>query len=189
MAAPAARVSVTVLLACHPASPTSAVRAIDVRAEWRGEILALRYRLEGEIGRLHIPAPRPARIAEQLWRHTCFEAFVAPRGTSAYHELNFSPSGEWAAYAFERYRVGQPVTDASLEPQVAVRCEAGALELTATVRLARLGTTPAGGPILLGLSAVMEERSGALSYWALAHPSEHPDFHDRRAFTLELTDS
>jgi hypothetical protein len=40
----------------------------------------------------------------------------------------------------------------------------------------------------LGLAAVLEEKDGTKSYWALAHPgeSEKPDFHDPVCFAAHL---
>jgi hypothetical protein len=38
----------------------------------------------------------------------------------------------------------------------------------------------------LGLSAVIEDDNGSLSYWALKHPSGKPDFHHPDAFALEI---
>jgi hypothetical protein len=38
----------------------------------------------------------------------------------------------------------------------------------------------------LALAAVLEDRDGRLSYWALEHPSERPDFHHPNSFVLEL---
>ncbi len=42
------------------------------------------------------------------------------------------------------------------------------------------------GSLHIGLSAVIEAADGTLSYWALTHPGERPDFHQRAAFTLRL---
>jgi hypothetical protein len=38
----------------------------------------------------------------------------------------------------------------------------------------------------LDLAAVIEERGGRISYWALAHPPGKPDFHHSDCFTLEF---
>ena len=38
----------------------------------------------------------------------------------------------------------------------------------------------------LALSAVIEDKQGVLSYWALTHPPGRPDFHHPDAFVLEL---
>ena len=45
---------------------------------------------------------------------------------------------------------------------------------------------PQGRPLRLGLSAVVEDVDGILSYWALRHPSGKPDFHHTDAFALQL---
>jgi hypothetical protein len=116
-------------------------------------------------------------MGERLWQHTCCEIFVAPQAGAAYHEFNFSPSGEWAAYAFERYREGGSLTVA--DPGIAVRRSAQRLQLDASIRIE-------AGKLALGLAAVIEEQDGRLSYWALRHPAGKPDFHHREAFALEL---
>lgn len=162
-----------IALRCHPEHPSHAVRRIEVDAKRDGGRALLRYVIEGELEALRLPAPglRP------LWQHTCCEAFVARPGSAAYHEFNFSPSGDWAAYAFTDYRQGGPV-DAP-DPGIAVRALPGMLELTAALDLPEAN-------LLLGLSAVIEEADGTTSYWALRHAPGKPDFHHRDAFALEL---
>ena len=40
-------------------------------------------------------------------------------------------------------------------------------------------------PLLaVGLTAVLEDRAGQLTYWALHHPAAEADFHHRGGFTL-----
>lgn len=135
--------------------------------------LAVSYVVAGRIDELKLPAPG----MHPLWKHTCCELFVARRDATAYHEFNFSPSGDWAAYAFTDYRQGGPTGVA--DPAIVVRASSEMLELTASV-------AGGAGPLLLGLSAVIEEQDGALSYWALCHAPGKPDFHHRDAFALEL---
>jgi hypothetical protein len=113
-----------------------------------------------------------------LWQHTCCELFVARAGEPGYREFNFSPSGEWAAYAFEGYREGGRSLDVPSE--IVVRQGAGRLELAASIPF------PETQKMLIGLSAVIEEESGALSYWALRHAPGKPDFHHAQAFALAL---
>ncbi|MCC6173187.1 MAG: DOMON-like domain-containing protein [Gammaproteobacteria bacterium] len=63
-----------------------------------------------------------------LWRHTCFEAFVAaPAGHgSGYVEYNFAPSGAWAIYRFDGYRQGMRPEPAPVAPRIVVtRAAAG----------------------------------------------------------------
>jgi hypothetical protein len=169
-------------LACHPATRSRAVRSIDARIARTGSSLEVAYAIAGDIARLRVPPPRPPCIAAQLWQHTCCELFVAAMGPGeAYHEFNFSPSGEWAARAFTRYRDGVLLEDERLAPRIAVRADGERLELEAAVTLERL---PYQGRLRLGLSAVLEEEDGTLSYWALRHPAGSPDFHHADAFAF-----
>lgn len=149
-------------------------------------VLEFSFSLEGDLARLRIPQRRPPRRAERLWQHTCFEAFIGRMDSPAYHELNFSPSGEWAVYAFRGYRDREPLADDEYEPRIAVRHARERLELGAVIALDRVSLIQERALLKLALSAVIEEESGALSYWALKHPPGKPDFHYPDAFALEL---
>ena len=178
-----------VTLTCHPETPTEAVRGLAARVcRTPDGRLAVSYALEGDLERLSVPAPRAPRAGSQLWKHTCYEIFIACKGLPAYHEFNVSPSGEWAAYAFDGYRAPRAgeLHTAALAPQVVVRNAPGKLELDAVIVLDRLSTEHSRVPLSLALSAVIEDRHGMLSYWALRHPPGRPDFHHSEAFALVL---
>ena len=177
----------TVALRPHRQTPTDAVHAIEARVHRSSDgTLAVTYTLQGDLDRVRIPERRPARVTERLWQHTCCELFVRRAGAPAYHELNFSPSGEWAAYGFERYREGARLLDASVDPHVTVRRGSGVLELGAVVKLERLSPMYGQASLAGSITVVVEDRDGVLSYWALAHPADRPDFHHGSAFVLEL---
>jgi hypothetical protein len=162
------------------------VRSIEVRVRRSGAVLDVQYRIEGEMDRVRIPARGSPRIAEQLWQHTCCELFLRVQAAEPYHEFNFSPSGEWAAYAFGRYRQGGLLRDAELDPQVHASANAEALELGATVRLERLSGAYPDVRLALAIATVIEACDGSRSHWALAHPAERPDFHHPGAFALSI---
>jgi hypothetical protein len=174
-------------LQAHSQSRSAAVDVIDVTLSWRqGQALMLAYHLRGRMNRLRIPPARAPRRADRLWEHTCCELFVAAKGSSAYYEFNFSPSSEWSVYAFRGYRDGGPAEGEELAPSISVSSAADRLELDATIHLDRLPVIRPGEPLRLGLSAVIEAGDGTLSYWALKHPAEKPDFHHSDSFALEL---
>ena len=171
----------------HPHIPSRVATAVTAGATRNGDgKLALSYTIVGDTRRLLLPPPAPARVGWKLWRHTCCEVFIRVRGAAAYHEFNFSPSGEWAAYAFGSYRNGASITDASLNPQVAVQSTPTQLDLSALVDLSRLAPEYASAPLSIGLAVVIEDENSGLSYWALRHPSGQPDFHHADAFALQI---
>lgn len=163
------------------------MRGIDVCAgrSAAGE-LTLSFRIDGDLGRVRLPSSRVPRFATELWQHTCLEAFIARDGAPAYHEYNLAPSGEWALYAFRQYRKGGPMGDGAPAPRIEVRRAPERFELDAAIRLDLLAPGYVGAPLRLGLSAVIEEVDGSLSYWALSHPVERPDFHHAAARTMRL---
>jgi hypothetical protein len=172
----------------HPVSGASG-RSLVADVTCAGDRVHFAFHLAAGRATLRVPAPAAARRADGLWRHTCFEAFVGLPPGEGYLEYNFSPSGAWAAYRFAGYRAGMAPLEDGAPPQV--QCEAAehGLELRATVDLgwmeAARGQVP--GALRLGLTAVIEDQAGLLSYWALAHASEKPDFHRVESFVAALS--
>jgi hypothetical protein len=129
-----------------------------------------------------LPPMVAAAGADELWRHTCFEAFVRPSADPGYYEFNFSPSTQWAAYRFDSYRSGMRVATEIDAPRIEMRSTAESYTLQAALEFVGLASL-----LHLGLSAVLEETNGGKSYWALAHPPGKPDFHHADCFALELS--
>lgn len=172
-------------LLCHPRSPTAHVRGLTVRiTELDHNQLRLQYRLEGDLSQIRIPSSEASLRTDDLWRHTCFEAFLMDASTPAYNEWNFSPSSCWAHYRFDRYRDGMADAPVQRAPMLTVARDANRMTLDAVVDLA---TLPLAWPLRLGACAVIESDAGELSYWALAHPSPVPDFHHAGGFLLSLS--
>jgi len=175
-------------LTCYPTTLSDAVRGIDIRVQREPSgSLILRYVLRAKMLRVRVPpTERPAR-ADGLWAHTCFEAFIAPAGAGvSYYELNFSPSRQWAIYSFEAYRQGMSPTDVTASPELTVRDFDDRLELDATIALGDLKALQPARILKLGVTAVVEDDNGRLSYWALKHAPGKPDFHHTDGFVLEL---
>jgi len=177
----------SVELACHPVLPCTAVRSISVRLQgMQNGGLALAFQLTGDISQLRVPASALPRRTDRLWTHTCFEAFIGLQDQSAYYEFNLSPSSEWAAYAFHGYRAAAPFEPARSEPRIRAEQTEDTLALDSMLRLRELPLIASHTPLMLGLAAVIEDTTGALSYWALKHRPGRPDFHHADAFALAL---
>lgn len=154
-----------------------AVSAISAEVISARSALNVSFRVEGDPARVIVPDLVPPQRVDGLWRTTCLEVFVqAGRG---YYEFNLSPSGEWAAYRFDGYRQGMVEADVRA-PTIATERDARGFRLAANIEL------PGDADGRLALSAVIEEADGGMSWWALAHPSDKPDFHHPDSFVLEL---
>ncbi len=174
----------------HESTPCQDVHAIRVQVGRAGSEIALKFQLDGDVQRI-FPLPSGASTDRlELWRHTCFEAFIAIEGRKAYEEFNFAPSGEWRAYAFCGYRELDPAEPRlpSQAPKIEVKATHDRLELDIRIPIVPrdLPSAQAESRLRVGLAAVIESQDGTLSYWALRHAPGKPDFHHADGFVLEL---
>ena len=174
-------------LRLHPDSRCAAATHIEVEAARpRPGNLVLRYFVTGKMSDLRMPPVTAATRADELWRHTCFEAFVTASPSAAYAEFNFASSMQWAAYGFSGYRSGMRVASEIGAPRIEARSNAEVYELQAVLDLDRLPDLPSRAAWRLGLAVVIEEKNGDKSYWALAHPPGQADFHHADGFAYHL---
>ena len=167
-------------LITHPSASSPHVRSLDASIERRGALtFELRFVVEGHITRLRVPALLTPKRADNLWRHTCFEAFLRKPGGTAYCELNSSPSREWAAYRFDSYRAGMTPVELPPPPSINTVNASDLLEVTALVDVSGLSSTLSSGDLQVGLCGVVEDDEGRLSYWALRHPARQARFPPR----------
>ena len=174
-------------LRLHPDSHSVAVKSIDVEiARPRAGRLELSYIVTGQLSSIRMPSAAANARSNGLWRHTCFEAFIRAMPDAEYYELNFSPSGQWAAYQFSGYRNGMRVANQITEVPIEMRSSPDGCALQASLSLDQFRDLPRDRSWRLGLSAVIEDATGGVSYWALAHPPGKPDFHHADGFVLRL---
>jgi hypothetical protein len=162
------------------------VRSLEVRVERAGDgLLCFQYALDADTRRVRIPERKPSGSANELWKHTCFEAFVARAGevSGGYNELNYSPSTEWAVYSFSGYRDGMAPLAMPSPPDIRVETTPSRLRVDARVEARALF---AGARLRIALAAVIEDDGGNISYWALKHAPARPDFHHPSGFILEV---
>lgn len=165
----------------HPANPSDAITDVMAIAHRHSFGISLAFRAMGRRDDVRWPMQLPIGFSDELWKHTCFEAFVGMPGEPGYVEINLSPSRRWAAYQFDGYRQG-------------MRRAAGAphwyllsYQFNTTVMAGfSLPELDPGQDWDIGLSAVIETLDGSRNYYALGHPPGNPDFHNRDCFTLRL---
>jgi len=169
----------------HPTSrPT--VEKIEVLIWRQDSEFDLDVRLFGSPLRVKLPSTDRPERTDELWRTTCFEAFIRPRGSESYFELNLSPSGDWAVYRFDGYRSGMRTARIECRPDPDVWFEHGIRMQDATFDFSGEPELDPAIPWDIGLSAVIEETDGTKSYWALAHGPGPPDFHNAACFAYRL---
>lgn len=188
-----------VRLVSHADSCCASVRSLEARAYGlRPGVMGVEFTLMGELDGVRIPPVGRGERADALWRRTCFEAFVRCDDVPGYLELNFSPSGAWQAYHFGAHRQHRTSAAVPVPPHITVGhrrrgaepvgCAVSADDALLLEALVHLPAPYAAArrTLRLGLSAVVEEQTGGLSYWAVHHAPGRPDFHHPDAFVLVL---
>lgn len=173
-------------LAPHPATPPSTPGFdvwVDVQYAYmlsQTASLHLWFCVGAPLQRFVVPEPAESHRKDRLWETTCFEAFLQTDGDRSYREWNFAPSGDWAAHDFADYRKNaqEPEIDS---PHVDRQDNLTWWEIGVALSLESRTDWK------VGLSAVLEEKDGTKSYWALAHPNaDKPDFHNADCFVAKL---
>lgn len=171
----------------HPDSLSLAAASVQAESRATENILILSYTVKGKISDIHLPAIKPPKFGEELWRHTCFEAFVRTDSTSDYYEFNFAPSNEWAVYRFSGYRDGMQVAKEVSAPAIEIHHGPEEFMLRASIDLDGLNALPRHASWRLGVSVVIEDNRGCKSFWAMTHPPGKPDFHHLACCAHELS--
>lgn len=172
---------------------TAALAGIGIEGwlERQGEVFTLEFQLtcgaaQGEDSILWPAAGDQPRRRDGLWEHTCLEWFLALPLQDPYWEFNLCPNGDWNVYALDGYRRGlRPDPLYSALPVVrsgSGRCSR--FRARASLPVALASAQPPG--LELAVTAVLEQRSGAISYWALHHGGTEADFHRRDGFRLRI---
>jgi hypothetical protein len=150
-----------------------------------GNDLSLSYFLSGDVSQVAIPTlSNPPVRKDGLWNHTCFELFMAPKGSRGYWEFNISPSGDWNVYRFRDYRQGMREEQAFAALPFRVSRKADCLSLFLECELA--GIVGNHETLEIAISAVVRTSDGQVSHRALKHCGAKPDFHRRDGFVMEL---
>jgi hypothetical protein len=122
--------------------------------------------------------------ADNLWQATCCEVFLRRKNQPApYLEFNFAPSGLWAFYRFSGYRKALERPDVNAPPIIKSQIETEALTLTANMPWSIINDhLPGTQPLEAGISVILKEKCGNMSYWAVKHSADKPDFHNPDSF-------
>lgn len=160
----------------QPFKPDPFIREITGTVGWEGVPLVT-YRFQGDLEQIDFPSHQGRQ--DKLWEGTSFELFLKKKTSSEYYEHNYAPISAWNCFHFQNYREGKSNFDIQ-DPKVI-------LEKSRTVGVLSGGFyLPWKESIEVGISAVIKNKSGGLSYWNLSPMGETPNFHDPKSFTLEV---
>ena len=143
--------------------------------------LSLSFTVRSRIENIILPDRRNGNRVDRLWETTCFELFIQRNDATAYSEINLSPSTDWAIFQLDGYRKNRrDDLDAAISG-TKVQLSNDRLSISTRITLP-LFTRSACEDYRIGLASIIEDRTGAKSFWALTHPPGAPDFHHADCF-------
>lgn len=144
------------------------------------------YKVSGELATIDLGhgEPNHARVMK-LWEKSCFELFIKTKEDS-YIEFNFSPEFEWNCFYFpqkgapllEYARVDSVKTDILLSLDV--------FHLIVELDKKKFPDGFFQGALSAGITSVIKETNGKMSYWALSHEDKRPNFHHFDSFKYKF---
>jgi hypothetical protein len=176
-----------VLFSLQPFTPLQDLPDLRVTVELsrRCNTAALFYVIRGPVKEIVVPAPVETPLRKGgLWEDVCLEFFLAATDVQPYWEVNLSPSGHWNVYRFSAHRQG--MQEEAAFTSLPFRVERGKDTFLLDVELPLDGIISPETPLEVGISAVIKLRSNQMTYWALSHPGQKPDFHRRESFIAQL---
>jgi len=157
---------------------------LDVDLKSDGPILKLQFEITNDVNNILIPsrAITPKRVIG-LWESTCFECFIKNPNSDSYYEFNFSPDGHWNCFFFETpgkelkecNNIAFPTTiskhnDDHFSFSVEINTESMKEGFWSSKEME------------FGLTTVIEDEKNNLSFWAIEHHDERPNFHNFSSF-------
>ncbi|MHC5731039.1 MAG: DOMON-like domain-containing protein, partial [Nostoc sp.] len=112
------------------------------------------------------------------------EFFIGSKDSLRYWEFNLSPAGHWNVYRFDGYREGMQEETAFTILPFSVQNQADGLALALDVDLGKIVSE--NQAIEVGITTVIKDKDGEVTYWALTHRGAEADFHLRDSFIVEL---
>jgi hypothetical protein len=171
----------------NPFAPEKTRNAIAINGKIirQAHLVSVSYVFSGDLDQVLVPGPVEGSVRKTgLWNETCFELFIGEKNVSPYWEMNLSPSGCWNIFRFSGYRKNMAEETRISALPVRLLSQPDVLEISVKIPINKL--LPADPPIQAGVSAVIQDRNGEFSFWALTHPGTKPDFHNRDAFRIHL---
>ncbi len=159
---------------------------IDCELNNTSESLFISYKLQGDLSSLDLGTgiPKHARVMK-LWEKTCFELFLKD-SNDTYVEFNFSPDFEWNCFKFEKKK-SDPIPYERMElVKFDILFSNEVVHVIVELQKRMFPEHFFEGKLSAGITSVIKEKSGAISYWALSHVDTRPNFHHFDSFKYKF---
>lgn len=132
------------------------------------------------------PLEKSQRRTLKLWEKTCLEFFIK-NAKGEYYEFNIAPNLDWNCFYFPSK--GSPLVEHPMNEPLEFKAHSNSdmFELEVTAGKKNFHTLFwQANQMSVGISSVIENKDGQISYWALEHCDSRPNFHHFDSFVVKL---
>ena len=158
---------------------------IEAELNFNDESIFVSFRIQKNLAQVDLgnSTPHKARILK-LWEKTCFELFIKNK-SDQYIEFNFSPNFEWNCFYFNKQ--GDPLREWENMPRpesdILLSAEHFFMFVNIKKEFFPKGFFEKNRKLSAGITCVIKDKLGDISYWALAHTDmTRPNFHHFDSF-------
>ena len=141
--------------------------------------ISLHFKISGAVKKYQIPLKENLKRANNLWKATCFELFLANSKTQSYYEINISPTLHWNIYRLETYRAEPKELISSSKPIIEIKEDEKSYEIDFELECKELDLVEFDQ---YNLAVILLNKQNEREFWAVNPVGERPDFHDRGGF-------
>jgi len=138
--------------------------------------IALSFVIKGKLDEYSFSPQSKQTRANELWKATCFELFLANSNNEAYYEFNFSPSLAWNFYYLNEYRAEPCEVEMNTEPKIETLYGQDSFQIFCELEINTRSFDS------YNVAAILLTKEAQRTFWSVNHLNTAPDFHHRANF-------
>lgn len=161
---------------------------IETELNLNSESVYISYRIKKNLPLIDLGSSTPNKARRvSLWEKTCFELFIKNKNDQ-YIEFNFSPNFEWNCFYFNKKGDALKEWEQMPRPETDILLSSEHFFLFVDIRKEFFpkGFFEIGSELSAGITSVIKDTSGSMSYWALSHADTRPNFHHFDSFKYKF---
>ncbi|MDO9181573.1 MAG: hypothetical protein Q7U04_04155 [Bacteriovorax sp.] len=159
---------------------------IEVEINQNTESIFISYRIRQGLSLIELGESAPDKTRHlKLWEKTCFELFIKNEANQ-YIEFNFSPNFQWNCFYFNFQGEALKEWEQMQMPVIDVLLSSDHYLLFAEIKKDYFPEGFFDTDLHAGITSVIKDKKGTLSYWALSHADTRPNFHHFDSFKYKF---
>jgi hypothetical protein len=156
--------------------PTKRNTTVKASFQRHKNTITLYFELIGTVNEYHFKNPSKQQRADNLWKNTCFELFIANTHNNAYWEINISPSTQWNIYHFSDYKEGMKKEKNITQPIIKTTQKNNYYSLSFTSTFTQ---DVLNQELQINLAVILLDLDGVRHFYSIFKNSGNVDFHNK----------